>query len=181
MNSNSFAWRLITNNEALYSLRKTELDESHLIQLKGIFNHYDADRDGLLSVDELTEALKALGFSSRERFLKKFNANSTQLKIQGLHSMNFKVDLKTFISVINREVNSLQKIEEELGALFSFIDVNETGFLSRKEIRHLLVEVETPCKMDQQQFQRFVKGLTFTTDTDSISIGELKRVILFLY
>lgn len=178
MASANFAWRLINSGD-IHQQRKNDLSERHIIQLKGTFNHFDEDKDGMLSVHQLCEALQSLGFTTREKFLRKFSVASAQMKLNGAHSMNFKTDFKTFSSVVNKEIKSLQGLENELDALFAYVDVNETGYLSRKELRFLLVDVASSSRFNPQEFSRFVKGLTFTADTDSVSIVELKRQILF--
>lgn len=182
MSTNTFAWRLISSaGELPTSNRKNDLTEGEVIQLKGVFNHFDDDRDGLLAVNQLSEAVQSLGFSTREKFLRKFCISSNQMKIHGIHSMAFKTDFKTFVSVLNKEVKGLSVLERELDALWSFVDVNETGHLSRKELRFLLVEVESPFKLSVQEFTRFVRGLVFSSETDSVSISDLKRHIILHY
>lgn len=182
MAGTTFAWRLINSaGDMPVSNRKNDLSESEVIQLKGIFNHYDDDRDGLLSVPQLSEALQSLGFPTREKFLRKFSVSSNQMKIHGVHSSAFKTDFKTFAMVINKEIKVLSNVERELDAIWSFVDVNETGCLSRKELRFLLVDLETPFKLSTQEFTRFVKGLIFSSETDSVNISDLKRHIILHY
>lgn len=95
--------------------------------------------------------------------------------------MSFKVDFKTFVIVLSKEIKCLASLERELDSLWSFVDVNETGYLSRKELRFLLVEVETPFKLSPQEFTRFVKGLTFSSEIDSVSILSLKQHLILHY
>jgi Ca2+-binding EF-hand superfamily protein len=178
----NFAWRLISSTGDIpTSNRKNDLVDGEVIQLKGVFNHFDDDRDGLLSVPQLAEALQCVGFPTRDKFLRKFCISSNQMKIHGIHSMAFKTDFKTFVTVINKEIKCLSSLGRELDALFAFVDVNETGHLSRKELRFLLVEVETPFKLAVQEFTRFVKGLIFSSETDSVSISDLKRHLILHY
>lgn len=177
----TFAWRLISGDISLLSRKTDALEEKHIVQLKGIFSHFDDDRDGYITTEQLTAALLSLGFSTREVFIKKFCVNTAQMKIRGLHGLSFKTDLKTFVAVISREIRYLQFVEEELDALLAFVDVKKTGYITRRELRYLLVDLAVPTRLSMQEFTRFVKGLRFTADKDSISILELKREILFLF
>ena len=180
MSGHTFAWRLISSIDPSILLgRKMELTERHLVMLRGTFNHFDDDRDGALTVPQLRDALQSLGFNTRDKFLKRFCINPSQLKIHGQHSLSFKTDFKTFVQVLGKELESLHNTELELDALFAFVDVNETGQLSRKELRYLLVDIASPCRLSQQEFTRFIKGLVFMSDTDSISIADLKKHVLF--
>lgn len=176
----SFAWRLISGDISLLSRKSDALDERHIIQLKGLFSHFDDDRDGYITTEQLTAALLSLGLSTREVFIKKFCVNTAQMKIHGLHGLSFKTDLKTFVAVISREVRYLQTLEEELDALLAFVDEKQTGYITRRELRYLLVDLASPTRLSMQEFTRFVKGLHYTAE-DRVSILELKREILFLF
>ena len=177
----SFSWRLISGNIGLLNRKSDGLDERHVVQLKGLFQHYDDDRDGFITTEQLAEALASLGLSTRERFLKKFCVNSVQMKIHGLHGLSFKTDLKTFVAVISREIRYLQAMEDELDALLTFVDVNQTGYITRRELKYLLVDLASPTHLSMQEFTKFVKGLKFKPETDSVSIDDLKKEVLFLF
>lgn len=174
----SYAWRLISS-DLIWNCRKGDiLDEKHVLQLKGIFLHFDEDKDGVLSVDELEGALSHLGFSTREKFVNKFCGNQEKMKIQGLHKRSFRTDFKTFVIVISKELKTLQQLERDLTALFAFMDVGRTGHLTRRDLRHLLVEVSTPMQLTPEEFTKFMRSLRFK---DKVNIEELKRQLVFMY
>jgi Ca2+-binding EF-hand superfamily protein len=195
----TFAWRLITDDllpassssvlsSSSISIRRSDLTENQILQLKGIFLHYDADRDGLLLVDQLSDALQSIGFSNRNKFLVKFMSNINQQKIQGKFinstdsKLTFKTDFKTFIQVIGKEVESLKTLETELSTLFNFVDVNKTGYLSRRELKFLLVDVMSPTRLSSTEFTKFMKSLKNLFDTDdNISIEKLKQQLILYY
>eukprot|EP01031_Cornospumella_fuschlensis_P034867 gene34867-42221_t len=175
----TFAWRLIAD-DGIWSTRTADsLDEKHIIQLKGIFLHYDEDKDGFLTITQLSDALLALGFRNRDKLLSKFSSQPLQSRNRSLHGVSFKTDLKTFIQVVTREVRLLRQFDEEFSVLLGFMDVNRTGSVSKRDLRHLLSEVETTSKLSSQEFTRFLRNLRFSSDTDSISIADLRRQILF--
>lgn len=179
LNMATFAWRLIAD-DGIWSTRTADsLDEKHIIQLKGIFLHYDEDKDGFLTITQLSDALLALGFRNRDKLLSKFSSQPLQSRNRSLHGVSFKTDLKTFIQVVTREVRLLRQFDEEFSVLLGFMDVNRTGSVSKRDLRHLLSEVETSSKLSSQEFTRFLRNLRFSSDTDSISIADLRRQILF--
>jgi Ca2+-binding EF-hand superfamily protein len=175
--SNSFAWKVISND--LIGPKKTILKEKDVLQLKGIFLSLDDDRDGQLSSTQLADGLKLLGFSTREKFLLKFSVNAAQNKINGLNAMSFKTDFKTFCNVISKELKEMQSAANDLDYLFSFIDSNNTGFLSKKELKHLLTEVLSPIVLSSVEFNRFMKSLLIPNGSEHISIPDLKNQIIF--
>lgn len=179
--SNSFAWKLIADDVTLSAGRKVDLSEAEVLQLKGMFIHFDEDRDGLLTTEQLNNAVSELGFPKREEFIRKFCVNSMQLKAQGLSPMAFKTDFKTFVTVIAREVKNLKLVERDLDALFSFMDTNKTGFVSRKDVRYYLADLASPTHLSPNEYTRFIRNIQFPPGRDTISIEELKKQLLFHY
>ncbi len=176
-NHTSLAWRLISTESNI--LKKGSLKENDILQLRGIFLSLDEDKDGLLTTAQLGDALKLLGFVPREKLIKKFAVNMNQMKIRGLNEMSFKTDFKTFVMMLSKEMKALQDIDTELTHLFSFIDTTNSGLLSKSDLKHLLVDTITPLSMTPQEFHRFVKGLSFATDSENVRIVDLKKQLLF--
>ena len=179
----SFAWRLLTWDllQSLPASASSAFTQAQLMQLRALFLHFDEDRDGFLTTDELSTALSELGFQPRERLLKKFCSNATQLKVQGLSTMAFKTDCKTFMHIITKEIEQLRTTAAELTTLFEFVDERKTGFLSKQDLRFLLVELESPTRLSPQEYQRFIRNLTFSSDGESVNIEHLKHQMLFYH
>jgi Ca2+-binding EF-hand superfamily protein len=174
----TIAWRLISDDGAWSSSTLEAINEDHILQLKVIFLNHDGNKDGYLNTQQLFDALNNVGFKSRKKLILKFSPNSNQIKPTDQQS-SFKTDFKTFVTVIAREVKQLQKLDSELSYLFSFMDINKTGYLSKRDLRHLLMEVETNRQLGTAEFTKFLRSLRFAADTDSISIAELKKQIIF--
>lgn len=163
-NAQSFAWRLINVDRSLLTanLDQEGFTDPELLQLRGMFLHHDDDRDGFLTSEQLTVCLQELGFYTRDRFVKKFCLNPNQIKVRGLTTFSFKTDFKTFVKVLSKEMDLLRLTYQDLTALFDFMDVNKTGWISKRDVRHLLVEIDSSTKLSSQEYARFMKGLTFT-------------------
>lgn len=173
----SFAWKVISSE--LVGPTRSLLREKDVLQLKGIFLSLDDDKDGMLTTLQLIDALKLLGFSTREKSVVKFSANASQLQASGLHALTFKTDFKTFVTVIGKEISAMKEVERDLSFLFEFMDSFETGHLSKKELKHLLVGVEAPSAMTDVEFTRFTKSLIFPPNSETISIADLKIQLIF--
>eukprot|EP01039_Chlorochromonas_danica_P008345 gene8344-9198_t len=171
---NSFAWRLISDESAWVNRSSDNLDDKHLLQLKGIFLHYDDDRDGYLTPPQLIEALTSLGFNTREKLMKKFSPMGGD----SLYASSFKTDFKTFSKVVGKEIKLLQRLDDDLSFLFSFMDTSGSGYLSRRDLRHLLSEVPA-SPLNSTEFTKFLRSLRFASDSDRINITDLKKQILF--
>jgi Ca2+-binding EF-hand superfamily protein len=168
--------------------RKYDLNENQILQLKGVFLHYDSDRDGYLTIDQLSEALLSIGFNNRNKFLVKFLPNASQAKIQGKFisaqesKLKFNTDFKTFITVIGKEIASLRNLESELTVLFNFVDINNTGYISKRELKFLLVDVMSSTRLNSTEFTKFMKSSKNSFDSnDNISISELKKQLILSY
>jgi hypothetical protein len=121
-----------------------------------------------------------LGLMPRKKLLKKFALTSSSLKLNGQLSDTFKTDFKTFIKVLSDEIAALKRIEEDISYLLSFMDSSQQkGYISRKELRHLMVEVISPFSLSSLEFNSFAKNISFSSSNDSISIEEFKKRVLF--
>jgi Ca2+-binding EF-hand superfamily protein len=168
--------------------RRSELNENQILQLKGIFLHFDNDRDGYLTIEQLGEAVLNIGFTNRNKFLTKFLPNQSKLKMEGKFisaqesKLNFKTDFKTFITVIGKEISSLRNLESELTVLFNYVDVNNSGYISKRELKFLLVDVMSSTRLNSTEFTKFMKSLKNSFDSnDNINIQELKKQLILSY
>jgi len=188
----SFAWKVISSD--LVGPSRCSLREREVLQLKGIFLSLDEDKDGQLTTLQLVEALKLLGFSTREKFVLKFyfynngngrnpnpNVPSAGSSVgMGIQALTFKTDFSTFCSVIGKELKVMKEIEIDLDYLFNFIaDESNTGYLSKKELKHMLVDISSPTAMTEVEFTRFTKSIVFPSDSQTISISDFKVQLIF--
>jgi Ca2+-binding EF-hand superfamily protein len=172
-NPQTFAWRLINVDRSLLSvnLEQEGFSDPELLQLRGMFLHHDDDRDGFLTSEQLTVCLQELGFYTRDRFVKKFCLNPTQIKIRGLMAFSFKTDFKTFVKVLAREVYALKNTYQDLTALFDFMDVDKTGYISKNEIRHLLMDIDSNTKLSHEEYTKFMKGISENFESSDNRVG----------
>lgn len=130
------------------------VDEDHIFQLKAIFMHFDTNKDGYISYEQLCSALTYLGLPTREKFIKKFcspmstlknnpsklsysnnidekmstTSSLNQRKVHGHIILNFNTDLKTFIMTIGKCINEFKQQKKMLEELFTFMLPDENPF-----------------------------------------------------
>jgi Ca2+-binding EF-hand superfamily protein len=155
------------------------LTDDHVLQLHSVFLRQDSDRDGQLTSDELKTCLSELGFPTKETFLRKFCLHPAQVKIRGLTVLSFKVDFATFVKIITKELPLLKRTHADLVALFGFMDEKQSGRISRQDLRHLLVGVDVPSKLNHDQFLRFCSELDFDRK-NTVNILELTKQLLLV-
>eukprot|EP01038_Epipyxis_sp_PR26KG_P015665 gene15665-21189_t len=148
-----------------------------IIQLRGIFLSLDDDQDGLLTTSQLADALRFIGFIPRDQLLSKFCVNLTEMKMKGKNLMKFSTSFDTFIQVLSNEVNRLHGIAEELNALFLFLDDEKSGYLSKTDLQHVLIEVLTPLSLTTAEFNSFNRAIPYDK-FDRVKVEEIKQLLL---
>ena len=121
----ALAWRLISGDDLI--IAKGCLTEGDILQLKGLFLYFDSDKDGYINKEQLVLALKYLGLNPRDNLVHSFT-----------HSANkntFHVDFNTFVEILSREQERLLEVKAELDSLFAFVDPQETGEITVKQLQ----------------------------------------------
>lgn len=172
MNQPQLSWTLISDQQALPA--RGFLQEKDVLQLKGIFLSLDDDSDGYLTKEQLQDALVLLGLNTRDKLLSKFFNISHHSKAAVL-----KVDLKTFLSVLSKEKEKFRDVEKDLDYIFSYLDPHKTGQVNRQELKHFLVELDTPLRLTAPEFSKFLKTIPVSSTAKHINIDVLKKRIMF--
>ena len=162
-------------DESLYTYFSGNLtqDELMLRQLQGIFAIHDDDKDGKINKSQLSACLRLLGLGTREKLLLKYlNPTGSSLQKPSAKKSNLtafaisKVDLKTFLYVTVKELQSSQsKMKEDLLFVFEFLDPNQTGFVSVKDLRHILTETMSDSNLDGNMFLNVLDAGGITVDS----------------
>ncbi|RDX84294.1 Calcium-dependent protein kinase 29, partial [Mucuna pruriens] len=109
------------------------LSEEEIKGLKQMFNNMDTDRNGTITYDELKSGLTKLGSKLSESEIK-------QLMDAADVDKNGTIDYKEFITAtINR--HKLEK-EEHLYKAFQYFDKDNSGYITRDELRQALTEYQ---------------------------------------
>lgn len=109
-------------------------------ELKRVFDQFDANKDGQISVTELRDVLKAMGSDYSEEELKRVmeDIDSDQ---DGY--INFS-EFSTFWSASSNSANAASELREA----FDLYDQNRNGLISATELHHVLNRLGMTCSAD---------------------------------
>ena len=132
--------------------------------LKEIFRIYDRDNDGFITINELGNAMKSLGYETGneelQELIKEFDKDE-----------NGNLDVDEFVELINKRIEEAQA-EKELIETFNTFDREGKGFLKKDELLNMFdrfaVEIDEKLlddfygqiegeKMNCEQFIKLLK------------------------
>nr|XP_006821627.1 PREDICTED: calmodulin-like [Saccoglossus kowalevskii] len=115
-------------------------------ELMEAFNKYDTDNDGLLTMNQLEQVLKALGQTATDTDIRHMVAGSET------HSDDTAmIELSRFIRTMSRKMSD-NNGGDALKAAFRVYDKNGDGFISEAKIRHVMdhvLEKATPAEVEE--------------------------------
>lgn len=162
----SLAWSLVSRQTITSSCNG--FNDRDTLELKGIFLSLDHDKDGYLNRNQVHQALLQVGLTPKEHILDSFFINGCET-----------LDFSTFLFVLYNERSRFAEMKEQLDLLFSFIDCDRTGYISSKELEHLLCG-SSKVQFTDKDFQAFVSVLQLPVKSNGkYPIADIKEKILF--
>jgi Ca2+-binding EF-hand superfamily protein len=107
-------------------------------KFRNAFDSFDADRDGLVSVQRLAELLHAVGFAPR--------ADEVEDMIEDISAPTF--EFKSFLYIISRHRRASNPKQEMIDA-FRLWDRDGSRMLTTTKIRELLSSLKKPFTPDE--------------------------------
>ena len=109
-------------------------DETKYLQdLKEAFRTIDKDNNGMINLKELGIAMRAFGFELN-------NFELAELMKEYDRDGNISLDLPEFIELMNKKREE-QNEEQEHFETFQLLDINDDGFLSKKNLKLLFENI----------------------------------------
>jgi calcium-dependent protein kinase len=123
----------------------SRLDENEIKDLKKVFEAFDKEKDGQISIDELQKGLLQLKSTrfNNEEILNLFKTIDVD--------KNGRIDYTEFLAATLQERNYLQK--EKLYEAFCVFDKDNSGHISKKE----LMEVLKTQKTQEGEIEKYIK------------------------
>ncbi|TYG91951.1 hypothetical protein ES288_A12G304300v1 [Gossypium darwinii] len=109
-------------------------------ELKRVFNQFDANKDGQISITELRDVLKAMGSNYSEEEFKRV-MEDIDSDLDGY--INFS-EFSTFWSTSSDAVNAASELREA----FDLYDQNKNGLISATELHQVLNRLGMACSAD---------------------------------
>jgi calmodulin len=107
-----------------------QLPEDKITECKEVFDLFDKDKDGSITVKELGDVMRALG------------ANPTQTELQEMinevdSNGSGKIEFKEFLELFAKKMKD-PDTEEDLIEAFKIFDKDGNGVISAQELRHVM-------------------------------------------
>ena len=108
-----------------------ELTEKKIRDFREAFDLFDKDKDGAITRDELALVMKSLNFHPTDEELK------TIMDDIDVNS-NGKVEFEEFVTLLHKRGKE-EDVEEEVIKAFKVFDKEESGTVSRKELKNIML------------------------------------------
>ena len=172
MVDSNFAWILLQHPLELNDPQISSwISEKEVAQLHGLFLFLSCGSD-FLTESQAENGIGMLGLSSVK-----------SVKVENAETVESSVTFDRFLLRVKEILLNKKYLERDLRTLFSFHrhDGESDAFISRKSLRHLLVDVESPYKLTVSSYAIFEKSLSLTDLQEIIPINYLIRKMLFSF
>ena len=169
MLDSNFAWLLLQHPIELKDPVSNWMSDKEVAQLHGLFLFLSCGSE-FVTEPQFETGIRMLGLSTE---ISSKKIEKTEMKVEST-SINF----DSFLVRVKEILLKKKDIEGDLRTLFSFHS-HKGESISRKELRHLLVDVETPYRLSATSYFQFEKSLLLNVAQEDIPIKNLIRRILF--
>jgi calmodulin len=143
------------------------LSENKLVECREIFDFFDHDKDGQITVKELGDLLRALGENPSQDELQKMILEIDEDK-------SGKIDFKEFLELYSRKIED-PDTEEDLFEGFKLFDKDGSGKISPKELKTLLIELLP--NISEEEAEEIIRDAD-TNDDGDIDFREFVKIII---
>jgi len=140
-------------------------NDKELLQLKGLFQSLDHNRDGKLDENQVRQAFDLLGIKPSADTVSVFS------------ELQF-ADFPAFVEGLYAEKHRLQDFGAQLDLLLSFYDTNQSGYVTRTDLEQLLCSQSSPFCFTKSEFASFMITLE-PKNPNRIGTEWIKQRLLF--
>ena len=143
---------LQSNFKNTSSINNSEKEEDNTIY-EEFFNYFLPNKKKTLTIKECKNAMRCLGILITEKELVEY------LEINEKNGKE-KINLNEFISLCKMKKND--DYSDELEEAFKFFDINETGFVNSKELKHAMLVFKP--KMNEEEIDQILSEYNIDED-----------------
>eukprot|EP01126_Amoeba_proteus_P002059 TRINITY_DN1064_c0_g1_i3.p1 TRINITY_DN1064_c0_g1~~TRINITY_DN1064_c0_g1_i3.p1 ORF type:complete len:149 (-),score=50.71 TRINITY_DN1064_c0_g1_i3:93-539(-) len=130
----------------------TQITEEYREELREAFYMFDKNRDGSISVNELSQVLRNLNQAATDA---EINEMIRQVDKDG----DGEIDFEEFVSMM---ANAKCSTEEEMRQAFAVFDSDGNGFIDKKELRSVLQQLGE--EVDEDQLNEMMRSADINND-----------------
>jgi len=153
-------------SESFFKADAQPITEQNMLELREAFSVFDLNQDGYISKEELSTAMANFGHLVTKAEIDEM-VNLVDKDGNGL------IDFKEFLALMDSNV-LVQNIDQEMTNLFAYIDKNNDGFISEKELKEMLKGMGE--KVKKKDIKKMMK-LADQNKDGKISFTEFKRMV----
>lgn len=148
------------------------IDEKQLTEFKQIFNLFDEDRDGKITINELTQAMISLG------------ENPTKTDVRALLGKadvdgNNAIDFGEFLTIITSKTkeSNTNSHKNEIIKAFQVFDKDGNGFISTTEFKNVMMNATYSKKLSNKDIEEMISQIDINKD-GQINYQEFVKIML---
>ncbi|CAG5122912.1 unnamed protein product, partial [Candidula unifasciata] len=146
---------------------ESRLTKEQISEYRDLFDAIDKNRDGVITSNELGEAMRAVGQNPSAAELQKMIAKAD---VNG----DGKVDFQEFSIMMARQKKYSSK-EEELRDVFKFVDIDGSGSISADELQQMMVNLGE--RVTKEEVMDMMREIDMDGD-GQIDVDEFVKIML---
>lgn len=145
----------------------TDIPEDKITECKEVFDLFDKDKDGAITIKELGDVMRALGANPTQADLHEM-INEVDTNSSG------KIEFKEFLELFAKKLKDPDS-EEDLIEAFKMFDKDNNGFISAAELRHVMTTLGE--KLTEEEADEMIKEADMNND-GQINYQEFVKVMM---
>ena len=138
--------------------------------LKDVFDVFDTDQDGGITMLELNSALETLGQRVSQDELR------GMMREAGVHEDGM-IDLTDFTALYANKVNNTEENEEDLVETFKFYDLNNTGYITATNLMFAMDKMG--CQLSPEEADEMIREADLDGD-GMLDYRDFRRMMMRL-
>jgi len=140
------------------------IDSAKIVEYKECFNLYDRDKDGMISIDQISVVMRSLGQCPSERELKEMTSKLGKKKIT----------FPEFLELMWKMMQKVRDPEQDIYRAFEVYDQNKAGVITMRDLHHIVTR--TGEKLSRQEFDYMVKQMGIPKNSTYVNYADLAKV-----